>query len=203
MSDRNVSPESSVHEEQVRWGWWGGPRRRWLPWRSKPAGSPGGEQLMITDSSLRKFVWIQRRPQCLFWPGLIRFSNLNVAARKVFRKVCSTFRRWHCQWPKNTRKKMNFQNNDFFWSERHYSKVRYWKKRNDNHDNDYHNLVSVISLVVNLERDHPLLLLGLTVRHPLFSDLRCHAHRPESNLGKHVHWAINSWGNKKDKCQHF
>ena len=48
-------------------------------------------------------------------------------------------------------------------------------------------LVSVISLVVNLERDHPLLLLGLTVRHPLFSDLRCHAHRPESNLGKHVH----------------
>lgn len=34
----------------------------------------------------------------------------------------------------------------------------------------------------HLERDHPLLLLGLTVRHPLFSDLRCHAHRPESNL---------------------
>ena len=48
-------------------------------------------------------------------------------------------------------------------------------------------LVSVISLVVNLERDHPLLLLGLTVRHPLLSDLSCHAHRPESNLGKHVH----------------
>ena len=108
VSDRNVSPESSVHEEQVRWGWWGGPGRRWLPWRSKPAGSPGGEQLMITDSSLRKFVWIQWRPECLFWPGLIRFSNLNVAARKVFRKVCSTFRRWHCQWPKNTRKKMIF-----------------------------------------------------------------------------------------------
>ena len=43
-------------------------------------------------------------------------------------------------------------------------------------------LVSVISLVVNLERDHPLLLLGLTVRHPLLSDLSCHAHRPESNL---------------------
>ena len=48
-------------------------------------------------------------------------------------------------------------------------------------------LVLVINIVVNLERDHPLLLLGLTVRHPLFSDLRCHAHRPESNLGKHVH----------------
>ena len=48
-------------------------------------------------------------------------------------------------------------------------------------------LVLVINIVVNLERDHPLLLLGLTVRHPLLSDLSCHAHRPESNLGKHVH----------------
>ena len=37
-------------------------------------------------------------------------------------------------------------------------------------------------LILNLEWDHAVLLLGLTVSDPLLTNLRCHAHRPESNL---------------------
>ena len=58
------------------------------------------------EELMTKFVWMPRRLECLFWPGSDQICQFECLQPKLFPQLCTTFRRWHGQWPpfKETRK---------------------------------------------------------------------------------------------------
>ena len=98
-----------MHEGWVRWGWWGGRGRRWLPWRSKPKESPGDQNVWAEELFSDK-VCVNTKKAWMFILADGSDQICQFECLKLFTELCTTFRRWHSQWPpfKETRKMRKF-----------------------------------------------------------------------------------------------